>query len=269
MTQTTTATPTPTKPARARIIALRVAVTAMLAIVAVNIPVDMLITLVGWLPDSTLDKIGADDLVGEMVHGAAIGVFMYIVVLGLAMQLRPSWPAPLWLTAFVIGADAVFDAYNGTVGDPIWWVVYALVAAVIVLVPKRTGPLTPVRWPALGLALVAAGPVLWYSWTQFRLHVSSGGTVAGIDHGNHFFNQSAVAVALLLAAVLGATALKGSRATAWLAGSGVALVGLVALAHRGDPSSVPAGWAVAAMVWGLAYLWIAAVRPRAARDTVS
>ena len=69
MTQTTTSNQptTPTTPARARIIALRVAVIAMLAIVAVNIPVDMLIPLLGWLPDSTLDRIGAEDLIGEIV----------------------------------------------------------------------------------------------------------------------------------------------------------------------------------------------------------
>jgi hypothetical protein len=250
---------------RTRLVALRIAAALFAAIVVVGSNAVLLMPLIGLLPDRGLDGMGASDLKPEIVHGVGIGLAHLILVIGIGIQIaRPArWVAPLWLASFEILVMMVYDATQGTVGNPIWWVVYGLVVLVVLLHPRRIAPLAPWHAPSLLLSAVAAIPVVLHAAGQLRLQF---GPVDSIGHvaGNHFLSQAGIAVTGLVAAVLGASSVPGRRLVATAAAAIPVFLGAASLVHPANASALGRPWALAAIVWGLAYAAIA-LPQRAAR----
>ncbi len=250
-------------PGRARIISLRVAALAVIGIFLVGSNVVLLFPLFGGLPEATLeDQLEMEpDVLVEVVHGVAIALTHLALILGMLVQLRrPERSiAPLWMCAYLTLAMIVFDISQGTVGNPIWFVVYALVAAVVVLHPRRVARITAVDRPTLVLAIAAAMPMAWYGWNQLRLQFGPADTVGHVEH-NHYFTMAGIAGLIIVGAVLGSTDLPGRRLTASIAGLAAADLGIASLMHPENASALATGWALAAIAWGITYIVVVAVR---------
>ena len=243
-------------PGRARLIALRAiaAVFALLILVVVN--GQLLLPFLSWLPDSTLTGLGypPGDL-GWLVQGTGITFGHITLLVCVALQIfRPVRNvAPLWLVAFLMGVQMIYDATQGTVGDPLWWVVYAMTVAIIALHPRRLAPLPPWNWPALAFAVIGAGPLLAYAWSEFRQQSPANGD-------NFHFGMALITTLAVFAAVIGSSSVPGRRVAACLGGLCIALIGIASIAKPTLASAFPVGWAWAALAWGVVFIAIA-VRP--------
>lgn len=243
---------------RSRLVALRIAAALFVAVALVGSNVTLLASLIVLLPDRALDGMGAGDLKSESVHAVAIGLTHVILIVCLGLQIRRpvQWVAPLWLAAFVILVMMVYDATQGTVGNPIWWVVYGLVVLVVILHPRRIAPMGPWHAPSLLLSAVAAIPVVLYAAGQLRLQFGPADAVGHVEH-NHYLSQAGLATAVLVAGALGASSLPGRRVVAVAAGLIPVLLGTVSLVHPDNASAFGRPWAAAAILWGLAYVVVA------------
>ncbi len=172
--------------------------------------VQLLLPFMSWLPDSTLTDIGypPDDL-SWLVQGTAIIFGDIILLVCLSLQIfRPGRNvAPLWVVAFFMGVQMVYDATQGTVGDPIWWVVYSLTVALVVLHPRRLAPLPPWNWSAVVVAALGAGPLLAYAWSELRQQHPTNGD-------NFHFGMALIAALTVVAAVAGSSSAPGHRVVA-------------------------------------------------------
>ena len=242
---------------RGRRIALRAVVIAFLLVGLAGLNFQLLLPLLSWLSDDSLVRVldlPAEDL-HHFLHGVGSALTYGALLLVVAVQLRRPhrWVAPLWLGIFLLGTQAIYDAAQGTVGDPIWIVVYLLFAGVVAAHPRRAARIHPVDRPALALAVVAAAPLAVYGWDHLRLQFGPEDTF-GHAADNHYYGIAALASVIIVAALLGATDLPGRRLTAWIAGIAPILFAVASLAHAGKTSAWPAGWALAAIGWGAGYL---------------
>jgi hypothetical protein len=249
----------PRRPGRLRIIAFRVVVVAFLGLGLAGFNVVLLFPLISWLPESTwIDTIGypADDI-HHLVHGAAIGLWYAALMLCLAVQLRrpQRWVAPLWVIAFIMVSQIAYDLAIGDIGDPIWFLAYALFVLAVLLHPRRTAPLGAVDRPALALGVIAAVPLVWYGWNRLQLQFGPADPSGHVEL-NHFFAVAGLAGLIIVSALLGSTDLPGRRLVAWIAGVAPALFGVASLAHPDLASAWPVPWAVAAIAWGAGYVTV-------------
>jgi hypothetical protein len=192
-----------------------------------------------------------------LVQGTAITFYDIILLVCVALQIfRPARNVgPLWLVAFFMGVQMIYDATQGTVGDPLWWVVYSLSVALVVLHPRRVAPLSPWNWPAVVVAAAGAGPLLSYAWVELRQQSPANGD-------NFHFGMALFAALMVVGAVIGSSSVPGRRVVACLTGVGTALLGIASIAKPALPSAFPVGWAWAALAWGVV-LAVIAVRPLA------
>jgi hypothetical protein len=81
---------------------------------------------------------------------------------------------------------------------------------------------------------------------------------AGVDH---YSVQAALALALLVLAVLAALWPRGRRQVGTTTGVCALYLGVLSAAWSGYPGALPSGWAIAAIVWGVAltgWAWLSA-----------
>lgn len=124
---------------------------------------------------------------------------------------------------------------------------------------RREGRLQPLL---LGLAAVAAIPLLSYALNQLQIQIGSNPADAHAEVG-HWMIMSAYGVAIVLYGLLASLRSPGWRVPAWSAGILAVLFGLASILMPAQASSVGATWGAAAIVWGV--LFVAAAEWTAAR----
>jgi hypothetical protein len=206
----------------------------------------------------------------HLVHGVGIALGYGTLLICFAVQLRRPQRsvAPLWLAIVILGSQIVYDAVQGTVGDPIWWLMYGLFLAMVALHPRRTAPITHIKRAAAWLAGVATLPLAVQVWSQLRLQFGAPDPL-GHAAANHFFSSAMFVAIIVAAAWLGATDLPGARLTAWLAGVNPLLFGIASIAHPDRVGAWATGWALAAIAWGAAYLLVVALPRRSPRPVAA
>jgi hypothetical protein len=241
------------EPGRGRVIGLRVvaAIFALMLLIALNFT--LLLPWMAWLPEKTLLSIGMsqEEVTSFLVQGTAIQLYYTLLLVGVALQAwRPvANVAALWLISFFLGTWMVYDAAHGDVGDPIWFVVYALFLVIVALHPRRIAPLRPIDPVAATVAVIGVIPLAWYAVGELRQQF------AQADPPDTFHFGMALAAALVvLGAAIGSTALPGRWFGVTVATVMPVLVGASSIAHPSEPSALSGLWAWFAIAWGLAVL---------------
>jgi hypothetical protein len=192
------------------------------------------------------------------IHDLAFGFLHATAVVGLLAQLwRPSknvagqWMALLPLVALVVIA-AVTDSW---VFAPLP-ILAALTIVATILHPAGSDTLRSIRvsmvnWRMFSLVILAAVPLLAFAVTNIGLQrtVTNAHSILGHYGFLAAFGFTAVGVGILASLRLG-----GWRLVAWVAGLLPALLGLSSMVYPEVDSSLPLGWALAAVAWGVAFV---------------
>jgi hypothetical protein len=244
-----------TKPApgRGRIIALRVVAAVLALIPLIGMNVTLILPWIAWMPDKTLLSIGmsTEDVPRFLVQGTAIQLYYTILAVSVALQLRR--PArnvsALWIVTLILGSMIVLDIVHRDVGDPLWYLMYGLFLAIVVLHPRRLAPLWPVDPVAATVAAIGAVPLAWFAVAQLRQQFAP-----AHQPDNFYFGMALAATLTLLGAAIGSTALPGRWIGVAVATAMAVLVGVSSIAHPPAKSALPTAWAWAAIAWGIAVL---------------
>jgi hypothetical protein len=214
----------------------------------------------GYILTAFGDLTGGPGATHEL-HFFAQGVFAWAIVAAVAAQLRR--PAAQVGAAWVYGAGTVlaftmFLAFADLPGDVVPIIVGAIVIAAAAFVAHPASwreRITPVAAPSrvlLALVAVAAVPLVVYAVGQLDVHAGSG------PHDEHyeFGHWIVMAVYALLAPLLGAVAaakVSGWRVPLWTSGLMVAGLGVASLGISAA-SQLTTAWALAAILWGTAFI---------------
>lgn len=267
---TGTAQPVGGTGARARRIAFRALAWVTSVGVLVLFGFGLLEVVFMWLPDATVvamfDDVNAADL-AHRGHFNAIGIVSWAFVPVVLVQLRgPERRVAAMVQAVGIAlAGTVLYGLSGSLTD---WLVEEVILLVLVLMlawlHPRAGDL--LRRPRLdrtmaGLVGVAAVPWLMFAVTQAQLQWRN---VAGDSHAamEHWATSALMAVAIVLAGLIGATDHTGWRLPAWFAALASIDHGLHSLVFPDVASNASSLWAVAAVAWGCAYALVIVRRSR-------
>ena len=232
-----------------------------------------------WLPGDFLEGLYASQLefdhvvgpfVPHIIHYLALSVSHLMVLAGLALQLtRPrtnvaaAWQGAGGLFLSVLTLPFVLVSVGPSHVPPPILVVIALVVAAGLLHPAN--PVRKLPRPAdqimTGLWAIAAIPALLLTITQIRLELSG---VPADPHwqGLHYNFMAEFGLHVVLAGLLGASALSGWRYSAWTASFMVALLGMGFMVYPDLPGSQGAGWGVAMIGWAVLYLAAGEMRHR-------
>lgn len=256
---TTTTTP---QPSTGRTIAFRVvAILVSLWLLAMNVFGLMEVVLM-WLPAETLASMldeSASELSIHRAHFMAIGILSWAAVLSMLVQLRKPERrvAPmLLLVAIALGAAVVYGlsgTLNAWLIEEIAFLV-APVALVVLLHPSRAELLAKpsFRRPLAGAATLASVPWMVFIVENARSQFTN---AAGDSHAavEHWATAALMGVVIVAAAFLGSSDHSGWRLTGGLAVGGSVVFGVHSLVYAGLASALPAVWAVAAILWGIAF----------------
>jgi len=214
--------------------------------------------ILAWLPGDFLEGFYASQLefdhvvgpfVPHIIHYLALSASHVMVLVGLALQLMPPRTnvAAVWQGAGGLFLSVLTLPFVLVSVGPSHLPLPVLVVIALVVVAALLHPANPVRKPPrpadqimTGLWAIAAIPAVLMA--EFGLYV-------------------------LLAGLLGASALSGWRYSAWTASFMVALLGLGFMVYPDLPGSQGTGWGVAMIVWAALYLTAGEVRHR--REDVS
>ena len=216
-----------------------------------------------WLPAGTLSSVGDTLDLGEIdlahrAHYMSIGVVGWTLVLGVLVQVRrpARREAPmLHVLALAIGL-AVTAALSGS---PRAWLTDMLVIVVPLLLlgilhPHARQLVRMPTWDGGMIALAALGVLPWGTFAvinaQQQWRAVAGDTHAEMDH---WATVALMALLILACSFIGATDRSGWRLTAWIAALASMNYGLHSLVYPEPASAASTSWAIAALVWGLAY----------------
>jgi hypothetical protein len=170
---------TTSEPGRGRVIALRVVAAIFVLIVLVALNVTMILPWIAWLPEKTLLSIGMspEEVPNFLVQGTAIQINYTVLMVSVALQPRrpAANVAALWLVILFMGSTMVLDTVQRDIGDPIWYVMYALFVAIVALHPRRLAPLRPIDPVAATVAVIGAVPLAWFAFEELRQQFAPGG----------------------------------------------------------------------------------------------
>lgn len=246
-------------PSKARRVAFRVlAVFTSLWLLALSI-FGLLELVLMWLPLETISSIVGEDFSEDAVHRThfiSVGIVAWTAVLAILVQLRKPERrvAPmLQLMAIAVGAAVLF-ALSGTLGDWLLQEATILVPALLLawLHPSRHELFTKPAFDRsmAGLAALATVPWAWYIVDNARLQLISADSHAEMEH---WATAALMAIVLSVCAFLGSSDHAGWRLPAWIAAGASVIFGVHSLVFPGLPSALPAAWAGAAILWGVAY----------------
>ncbi|MGH9030491.1 MAG: hypothetical protein ACRDZV_00045 [Acidimicrobiia bacterium] len=218
---------------------------------------------------------------GQMAHGAAgphrvhdltFAFLMTTGVVGIFMQLRRASKNVAGLVMAVIPFAAL--ALAGILAGEFEIVVRRnpsrsigpIVAVAALLHPTgrhffRSFTIARVNWIMGALVGVAAVPLIGFASTNIRLQ--------GNAPDEHFFQghygfMAAFAFTVIAVGVLASLRPDGWRLTAWVAGLLPAALGVISLLYSDAASSLDAGWALAAIAWGVVFIVVAEFTKNAA-----
>lgn len=226
-------------------------------------------------PGSVEARIGAEHP-GEMVHLVGAVTALAFGVVGLAgLIVRPQRAgsatqvgvaAVAWLLVSVVVGDP--DNQGGQAGFvDLAFIVLALPALVVSVLAApwrawgRGGPVRPRFLLLAGLGL----PWAWYGFQQGLMQRDTWPPMADPHHQAHWFAMSLAALLVLLVGASGALPGTGWQLGTTLAGFAAVAVGTASLVATDAASALDAGWAIAAVLWGIAMLALTTVEGTSSR----
>lgn len=228
-----------------------------------------------WLPAETVAELVDDpgtelaDLASHRTHFMAIGIVSWAVVLSVFALLRK--PARrvgslLLLTTIALGGTVVY-AFSGTLGE--WLLEEGLVLGpVLLLVAVHPSGSDMLRRPRFDGAMAGAAMIAGVPWLAYVVDNSGMqlANAAGDTHAaaEHWATAALMGIAIVAAALIGASDHRGWRLPAWIAAGASVLFGAHTLAFPGVASGLNAFWSVAAIAWGGLYAALAIRRSREA-----
>ena len=244
---------------RARRIAFRVLAWLMTLLLLAVFPFSLLEVVVMWLPDETLMSLIPDFTETDLAHRThflSVGIVMWALLLGLVVQLRKPErrTAPMLQSLVLAFAGSVLFALTGTFGEFLVEdaVIFAPVTLLALLHPQAA---KLVSKPDLNREMAALAAIAVVPWAVFAvdnigLQITDTSSHAAMEH---WAVAALVAVIVVVFGFVGSSALEGWRLTASISAVVSVIYGLHSLAFPGLASALPAFWAVAAVVWGLAF----------------
>jgi len=115
----------------------------------------------------------------------------------------------------------------------------------------------------LALVAIVAGPLLALGFTNIVLQRTDPSEHAA---GGHYGFLAALSLTVIGVALLASLRLGGWRIAAWVAGCLPALLGLASLLFPDASSSLEPVWALAAIAWGAAFIWVAELSWQRSRE---
>lgn len=221
-----------------------------------------------WLPDDVLVSTFDDaTLPVHRGHFNSLGIVAWALIPAVVVQLRrPQRRVAAMLQAVaVVLAGTVLYGLSGSLTD---WVREELVLLIPVLLLVRLHPRAGamLRRPRLdrtmvGMVAVAAVPWLVFAFDQALLQWRN---VAGDSHAadEHWATVALMAVAIMVAGLIGSSDHTGWRLPAWFAALASVEYGLHSLVFPEVASAASTVWAAAAVAWGCAYAVVIVRRSR-------
>lgn len=229
-----------------------------------------LLIVVSWLPDATylaiISDLEAADLV-HRVHDSTLPVLAWSILIGTVVQLRrpEDRVAPLLMILLVPVIFIFIELATGTFTIASNAPLLVPLVLLALLHPRARGVVRIPRLNGLMAALSAAAAAVWipfaYNQAQLQMLAAPGDAHAEMQHWSR---MAVFALLLILWALIGASDYRGWRLTAWVAGLGSIWYGLQSLLFP-VASAAALPWALAAVAWGVAYIFVAERRARAAK----
>lgn len=215
-----------------------------------------------WLPDATVVAMFGDITPADLDHRGhfnSIGIVSWAFVPAVLVQLRrpERRVASMLLAVAIVLAGTVLYGLSGSLTD---WLLeeITLLIPVLLLAWLHPGAGDLIRRPSLdramgGLVALAAVPWLVFAYDQALLQWRD---VAGDSHAamEHWATTALMAIAIVVAGLIGSTDHRGWRLPAWIAALASIDYGLHSLVFPDVASSAATVWAVAAVAWGCAYV---------------
>jgi hypothetical protein len=201
------------------------------------------------------------------VHNLS-GLCAYVAVLGAGLALA-AWRPERQIAAFqAVVAASLAMIVAGLLGADLIEGTYFVAPVVVVVLwllhPARAETLrfgTP-SVPMLAVTAAAAVPATAYALTQTALERNG---LPGDPHleFHHYSGIAETALMLVGAALVASFGSSGARVVAWLTGFGMALFGLISIAYPDHTSAIESPWTWLAIAWGIGFVVLAELRPRA------
>lgn len=244
---------------RARRIAFRGIAWIMTLFLVVMFPFSLAEVIVMWLPDGTLlsmipDLTEAD--LSHRTHFLSVGIIMWALLLGIVVQLRKPERrvAPMLQAVVLTVAGMVLFGLTGTFGEFLIEdaVMFVPVAVLAWLHPRARKLITRPEFnrEMAWLAAVAGGPWAIFAIDHIRLQITDATSHAEMEH---WAASAMVAIVIVAFGFIGSSALEGWRLPAWIASFASVIYGLHSIIFPGLASALPIFWAVAAVVWAVAF----------------
>jgi hypothetical protein len=235
--------------------------------------------IIAWLPGDFLEGFYASQLefdhvtgpfVPHIIHYLALSASHVMVLVGLALQLTRTRTnvAAAWQGAGGLFLSVLTLPFVLVSVGPSHLPLPILVVIALVVAAGLLHPANPVRKPPrpadqimTGLWAIAAIPAVLLTISQIRLELNG---VPADPHwqGLHYNFMAEFGLHVVLAGLLGASALSGWRYSAWTASFMVALLGIGFMVYPDLPGSQGPGWGVAMIVWAVLYLAAGEMRHR-------
>lgn len=228
-----------------------------------------------WLPGfglvdlTTSWFLDEETIVHDLGYGAITGI---LVPAGLLAQLRSPGRAVAGLQQ--VAAGAIAYACAGAIADGGYFVLAALVAAVLVAllllhpvggtvlaVPDEVSPLLA------GLALLPAAPFVLYALDAAEMQRDGAPPVDFHAGLGSWAGLTAMSVGIVLVAALAALRTTGWKVTVWSAAGAAAVWGIGCIAHPDVPGSEGRIWGSLALAWALAFVLAGRHEQRATAPT--
>jgi hypothetical protein len=207
------------------------------------------------------------------VHDVAYGSIFAVGVVGLFVQLRrPTNNIAAMVMAVVpwaalLLAAVLSDSYTAVVGRNPWYPIAVTVVFAALLHPAgrdffRSFRFSRANWVLLALVGVAVVPLVSFASTNLQLQQ---GTADAHTPMGHYGFMAASSYSILALGLLASLRPAGWRLTAWAAGLLPAVLGISSWLYPDVVSGLDLLWALAAVVWGAAFIAAAELSKDAGR----
>lgn len=220
------------------------------------------LTITLWATDPTYTETNP---VLDLAFFALGGI---LVTAGFASQIRTPSVAGLQQAIVALASLSVAGGLGGRI-EPFLGPFVLLLAAVplVVLHPERRQLLGSGAEPSRTLAAaagVAAIPAAVYAADMLARARASGPScfLGQCAHGDRYAEAAGLALAIVLVALLASLRTPGWMLPAWSAGAGAVVLGAASLVFRSEIGALGTPWAVAAVIWGVAFPVIAHLHHR-------
>ena len=259
-----------------------VLVLAFILFTALLTPVPFLV--LGWFVE-----VGPNE-VSHKVHEISFGALFLLPLVGLIAQLRrpETKVAPIYQVLLPFTTTIVVLAVVAGQGDPSIVVFVVLPLLIVLFHPARSQVLRPALAPSpllLGLAALATVPLLIFAVGQMSFsseasriaprvfdslpedatgaevdralrRAASGEALEAAEHYGHWSVMGAFALSIIGGSFIAASKAQGWRITAWTTAAVTVIYGLASLVNPADASALGGLWAVLAILWGIAFVFV-------------